>query len=280
MFQVTNTGIHQGIYIVTPSGRMLSRANSGWPDPDPAETLRKMKEATSAYYRLPKQERLLQTQPDPAKDGLRFESDSFKPPAGTLELRVTKRGYAYPGMTTFDERHPKFFGIDKLWFKPSEWRRFIPQSLTVGATAQVTGAPMERWVLHNHMQKACSAWDRSHIKSGSMTATVEKREGTKVTIALQASYTLKADTQWNKGAYQGNLLGRLVYDSARDTVASFESVMFGTQDMGTFLPNARAGELVQKVATYATINPKSDPDDMLLPSDWKWGYTLRWCQTP
>ena len=279
MFSVQKEGIFQGIYVATPSGKMLARVNAGWPDPDAKAILENIRRATQRYYQMPKSERLFSQVPDPAKERLAFQGDQFTKPADTLDLRVTKRGYAYPGMTTFDERHPKFMGIDRLWFKPTEWWQFFPETLKVGAKAKIIGAPYNRWVLHNHMQKGSSAWDVNHIQSGSMTTEVTAVNGNFVDLTLRATYAMKANTQWNVGSYDGSLFGKIQYDLGKKQFTRFEAVMFGWHHAGKFMDNLRAGELTQWVAAYATINPNADADDRMIPSNWMWGYGMNWCRT-
>lgn len=279
MFSVSSEGIFQGIYVGTPSGKLLARCNAGWPDPDANETLNNIKKAVAKYYAMPKSERLLANLPNPTTDRLKFKEDQFTKPKGTLDLRVTKRGYAYPGMTSFDERHPMFFGIDRLWFKPSELQTLLPGSLTVGSSKQVNGPMGTRWVLHNHMQKAASAWDEPHIQVGIFTSTVKEVSGSKVNLEIKAHYELKANTQWNTGSYRGDLLGKLTIDSRSLECSAFEATMFGRSTLGKLLPNAHAGDPSQMVASYITINPQTDADDNMIPSNWMWGYGLNWCQS-
>lgn len=182
-------------------------------------------------------------------------------------------------MTTFDERHPMFFGIDRLWFKPSELQSLIPNSLTVGAVRQVTGPMRTRWVLHNHMQKAASAWDEPHIQVGSFSSSIKAVNGSLITLEVKAHYELKANTQWNTGSYKGDLLGTVILNSKSFECTQFEAVMYGRSTLGKLLPNAHAGDPSQMVASYITINPHTDEDDNMIPSNWMWGYGLNWCQS-
>ncbi len=259
---------------------MIAYCNAGWPDPDPDATLNNIKNAVTKYYQMPKSERLLAKLPDPTTDRIKFQIDDFTKPKGTLDLRVTKRGYAYPGMTTFDERHPKFFGIDRLWFKPSEYRQFLPRNLKVGASVDLNGRISEIWILHNHMQKAGSAWWQEHIKQGTLSSTITRIEADTIDIEIKGHYEAKADSQWNTGSYSGDLLGKATYNQRTGEFIAWESVMFGKSTVGTLLSNVHAGDKSQMVATYATINPLSDSDDAMVPSDWLYGYGLNWCRTP
>ena len=280
IFSRNPAGIHQGIYVATPSGQLLARVNAGWPDPDADETLRLIKQAVARYKQIPVNERIITELPNPQTDRLKFKQDQFSKPKGTLDLRVTKRGYAFPGMTTFDERHPKFFGIDRLWFKPSEYQQFIPRQLTTNASVSIKGPALERWILHNHMQKACSAWWPEHIKQASLTSTITGISGDAIDIELKGTFQVKADSEWNTGSYQGTLLGKATYNQRTREFIAWESVMYGKSTLGKLLPNAHVGDPSQMVATYATINPLADADDAMVPSDWLYGYGLNWCLNP
>ncbi len=279
MFSTVQGGICQGIYVATPSGKLIARVNAGWPDPDAKQILVNINQATQRYYQMPKSERLFSQVPDPVKDRIAFKKDQFYKPNGNLDLRVTKRGYSYPGMTTFDERHPKFLGFDRLWFKPSEWQQFFPQNIKVGSKTQIKGIPFERWVIHNHMQKGHNAWEPDHIKSGSMVTEVTGIAGNLVDLSLKANYSMKGNTQWNIGTYDGSLIGKIQYDLGANKFTKFEVVMLGWHHAGKFLDNARSGELTQWVSSYTTINPHNDADDRMIPGNWMWGYGLNWCKT-
>lgn len=279
MFSGSREGIFQGIYVATPSGILLGRVNAGWPDPDTKVIFQNIQRCVQQYYQMPRTQRLMSSVPDSAKDRMVFAQSQFTKPADTLDLRVTKRGYSYPGMTTFDERHPKFMGIDRLWFKPTEWYQFFPRELKVGNRVSIKGDVLNRWVLHNHMQKGASAWDASQIRSGTMTSEVTGVKGNLVDLTVRASYSMKANTQWNVGSYDGSLLGYIQYDLAAKKFTRFEAVMFGYHDAGKFEANLRSGDLKQWVASYATLNPLADSDDRMLPSNWMWGYGLNWCKT-
>lgn len=273
--------IQQGIYMVTSSGQFLGRANLGWPDPDPVASLAALKESVAKYEGLSKGLRIQSKRLNPATDKLKFEQDQFTRPEGLLDLRALSRGYAYEGMSTFDERHPIYYGLDRLWYKPSEYMAWIPASRQVGAKVNVTGVLKDRIVLRSHQHKASMAWWEEHIKKSSMTSTITKIEGSVISIRIDAHYEMKADSQWNKGAYTGDLLGYADFDTTKNEFTKFEIVMYGLHDMGTHLDNARAGDLKQMVGAYISLNPQTgDADNLMIPSEWKYGYGLAWCRRP
>jgi hypothetical protein len=149
-------GLHQGIYVVTSSGRYLGQINAGWPEPDPVEASRRLRAALSAYQSMSRAQRTFSGQ---VPAGVRFPWSDFRLPEGGLNLRVTKRSYPYQGMTTFDERHPTYVALDRLWFKPSEWRQFLPRDLRPGASADLSSLVGQRLVTNTHLMKDCSPWE-------------------------------------------------------------------------------------------------------------------------
>lgn len=271
--------IQQGIFVASSSGKYLGRMNRGWPDPDADGTLQAMKEALAAYRAMSPSERRLSRSLTEA-DRLKWEADGFKRPEGTLDLRISSRGYSFPGMTTFDQRHPKFYHLDRLWFKPSEWRSFLPPRLEKGAKTAVTGPAYNRIVLLSHMQAGQSAWWESHIRAGEMESEVVGVSGDTVSLRITARYVMKGDSEWCTDTYNGRLLAFADYDRKAAKFTKFELGMLGTHRVGRMLENLHVGSQEHQIAAYATLNPNRDADDRMIPQNWKYGYSIRWSQTP
>jgi hypothetical protein len=276
IFAGTNTGIHQGIYVATPSGRLLAQANVGWPDPDPVGGLAELKKGLARYRSLSREERLAGADIPPAQR-LTRPRERLQLPEGTLRLRTTKRGYAYPGMSTFDERHPVFLGLDRLWFKPSEWQGWIPRELRVGAETEVTGPLRDRIVLLCHQHKAHMAWWPEHIREGRMTSRITGIKGSLISLRIEASYRMKADSEWNTGSYEGSLLAKAEFDAASKRWLKFEGAMLGTVVAGRRLENIHKGELSQRVASAFNLE-EGAPDT--LPMGWPDYYGPDWASRP
>ncbi len=272
---VMKNDIQQGIYVAASGGQFLGRANRGWPDPDPKEILQALRKSLSDYRALGAQ-RKLSANLDAAQDKLKWEQDAFKKPAKTLDLRISSRGYAFSGMSAFDQRHPMYFHVDRLWFKPSEWRKWLPQNLTVGSKTQVAGPAKTRIVLLSHMQAGSSAWWEEHIRGGQMSSQVTAVTGDQVSLRISATYDMKADSEWSLDTYQGNLLAFATYDKKKDEMVGFELAMLGTHTVGKMMSNLHVGNPTQRIGAFATINPAADADDRMIPQSWKWGYTLAW----
>lgn len=279
LHQASRGNIHQGIFVASASGNAYRLVSTGWPAPDPIQTLDKMKKALTEIKAQGEAAKLSRSL-DPAKDKLKWESEAFTKPTGTLDLRISTRGYKFAGMTATDQRNPDFYHLDRLWFKPSEWREFLPTKLNVGATRPVEGVAKTRWVMLSHMQAGHSAWWIEHIRSSTMTSRVANIEGQLVKLEISGSYQMKADSQWCRDTYDGEILIHATFDTSKQQWQRFEACLLGTHTVGQMMSNIHAGSPTQRIAAYATINPGSDPDDQMIPYAWKHGYGLNWSRTP
>jgi hypothetical protein len=280
MFRDQREGIHQGLYVATSSGRLLARVNAGWPDPDPVTMLRNMRTALAEYRRLPASERVLAAAVDISRDGLTPHSEMFRKAPGTLDLRVVRRSYPFAGMTSFDVRHPMYFGIDRLWYKPSEYAAWIPSDRRVGASAAVRGPALDRLIMLSHLLASQSPWRPSDIRRGEMTSRITAVDGNRLTLRITGEVDVKASTQWNQGAYTGNLIGRAVYDAGARRFTEFELLSLGTHTQSPMQPNMHAGSPTSQVGALITLNPQNDPDNQMLPAQWFYGYPRGWSSTP
>jgi len=280
MFRGDREGIHQGLYVATSSGRLLARVNAGWPDPDPVTMLRNMRSALADYRRLPASQRILATAVDPSRDGLTPHSQMFRKPAGTLDLRVVRRSYPFPGMTSFDVRHPMYFAIDRLWYKPSEFAAFIPSERRVGASTPVRGQALSRLLMLSHLLVSQAPWQPSDVRKGEMTSRITAVDGNRLTLQITAEFDMKASTQWNQGSFNGNLIGKAVYDTSARRFTEFELLSLGSHTQSPMQQNMHAGSPTSRVGALITLNPQDDADNQMLPGQWFYGYPRGWANTP
>jgi hypothetical protein len=280
MFRDQREGVHQGLYVVTSAGRFLAKVNTGWPDPDPVEALRRMRRAAADYRRLPESERLLATAVDPSRDGLTPQSEQFRKPAGTLELRVVRRSYPFSGMNSFDVRHPMYFAIDRLWYKPSEYAAWVPPDRRVGGSIAVRGQALSRLILLSHVTVSQNPWQPGDIRRGEMTSRITAVDGARLTLRITADFDVKANSQWNQGAYTGNLIGRAVYDGTTRRFTEFELLSLGVHTQAPMQPNMHVGSPISRVGALVTLNPQNDPDNRMLPAQWFYGYPRGWSNSP
>lgn len=261
---------------MSSAGASLGYLNKGWPDPDADGILQGMREAKAAYARLSPSERRL-AQPLGDKDRMRFEEEQFSKPEGTLDLRISSRGLPFKGMTSFDQRHPMYFHLDRLWFKPSEWRAFIPAD---GRATEVTGPARTRLVLLSHHQAGQSAWWEEHIVGGKTVSRVVARRGDLMDLEIEGTYTMRADSEWCKDSYEGRMMAHATFDMAGRRFTRFDLAMLGRHTVGRRMENLHVGDLTAKIAASASLNPLRTASDRMLPQNWKYGYGLPWCRTP
>jgi len=269
----------QGMFVMSSAGEPLGYLNKGWPDPDPKAIVAEMRKALAAYRALSSKQRLLDA-PLGKEDRIPFEEDAFVKPPKTLDLRITSRGLPYEGMTSFDQRHPMYYHMDRLWFSPVRWRAFLPSELKPGASTVVTGPARTRIVLLSHHQAGASAWWEEHITGGQTVSKVVKLEGDAVHIRITGDYVMSANSEWCKDKYRGELIVEAIYSKSRDEFTRFDLGMLGTHTVGQRRENLHAGVLTSKIAATASINPLTDADDRMIPQNWKWGYTVEWCRRP
>lgn len=72
---------------------------------------------------------------------------------------------------------------------------------------------------------------------------------------------MKASTQWNQGAYAGNLIGRAVYDAGARRFTELELLSLGTYTQAPMQPNMHAGSPTSQVGALTTLNPQNDADN-------------------
>lgn len=269
-------GLHQGIYAATSSGRFLGQINTGWPEPDGEEAYRRIQSALAAYRRMPPGERVLSTQLDARRDRMTTSREMFRRPADVLDLRVVKRSYPFAGMTTFDIRHPMFYSIDRLWYRPDEFAGWIPRERRAGASVQVTGPAVDRLVSLGHLVQSQDPWGPDTVRRAAMTSTVTSADGDRLRLKITAEFDLKSSTQWNQGSYRGNLIGRAAYDTKARKFVEFELLSLGTHTQAPLRPNMHSGGPVSQVGSLITLNPQDDPDDRMLPNNWFYGYPRGW----
>src|SRR5687768_1773038 len=112
----------QGMYVFTPSGKLLAGGNNPW-RVDVA--LADMRKGLDAYAQMPRAERLLGRAPDPKKDRMFPEHDRPRPPADGLVLRVVGRGFE-EDVAEGCQLAPQHYSLDRLWYTRAEAVQFLP----------------------------------------------------------------------------------------------------------------------------------------------------------
>ena len=243
-------GIHQGIYVITPSGKFLGRIQDGWPVPDPVKSLVRLKKAKSDFDSLAKNERTSSLKLT-ANDRAMWKPSEVKAPVGTLQLHNVSRGYKFVGMEDFDVRTPHHFALDSLWLSSDEARTMVPSDLSVGSKSKVGKEVTMRMLVHNHLQQGCAAWWHEHVKKADFTVEVVKRERSLVHLQYKGAFDMKGDSKWQKDGYKGTMLGKAVWNADKRKFESIELVSLGKSTLHELRGNMHRGDT--KTTTNASI---------------------------
>ncbi len=251
----------QGMYVVTPSGRLLAGSNNV---SDPEETLRQMRKGLALYQQLPKKERLLPAAPDPKTDQIARQFAGVKPPEDGLELRVVTRGLTSKGIRVEDDtRHPFYYKLDRLWYKKDEARKLLPAELGVGARSAVPRPLLERLVTFNlgTNYEPTFYWHTEDIKEASLVAEVTAVKGDKVEVRFQGKAKLGADDPYVR-TYQPDLIGTATYDQKAGRFTAFELLALGRHTRGK-AGDDNPGPPATTLGVYLTLDGQSANDRML-----------------
>lgn len=266
-------GIHQGVFVVTPSGRLLKKINWGWPVPDVVKMTRQLEDGIQAYKKMAKEDRLGERILNDSDRSMPV-ADAKVAPEGWLRLRNTSRSYAFAEMELFDIRHPAYVTVDKLWFSEREKRHFVPGNLKKGVKEVMKGEVVARLLLNSHMITGRSAWWREHIRFAEVGMEVVSVDGDKVVIRYHGNMNMVADSKWCKDSYDGSLLGKAVWDSAKEVFVSFEWVTLGEHGVDALLSNMHRGTTKKvRVASLLRMDPLLECERGLAPAHWPENYS-------
>ena len=221
----------QGLYVITPSGKLLSGSNNVT---DPAVTVREMDKGLEKYAAMPREERLLAAAPDPARDRVRSASDDLKPPVDGLILRMASRGLPAEGLTSNDTRHQSFVKLEHVWYTQKEARAFVPTELRVGAKMAVKPAAFRRLAqlyLGVYVQPNIT-WVPEDIKEATLTAEVAAITPESVDIVF--SGRCRMDSAGSKRKFEADLIGEATFRLRSQTFSAFDLLAVGSHTLGAW----------------------------------------------
>ncbi len=265
-------GIHQGIYLLTPSGKAITKINWGWPTPDTQKMNDQLSQGIAKYKSMRKTDKLSNS---PLKESDRSmpKKHFIKAPKNWLQLRNTSRSYSFDDMELFDIRHPVYNKIDKLWYTENEKLSFVPSQLTKGYSEKVDIAPLQRLLINSHLILSSAAWWKDHTKQADMSMSVEATKGSKVIIHYQGNFSQDADSKWNKTKFKGKVLGKAVWNKDSKKFESFTWAGLGTHSLQTLRSNMHKGSTkAVAIASVLTLDPKYKSEHDLTPHHWSNGY--------
>lgn len=217
----------QGMYILTPSGKVLAGSNH----PMNAEiNLGHMRKGLEAYAKMPRAERLLSRTPDPKTDRLFPEKERPRPPVSGLVLRVVGRGLK-ENVGELCELNPRFHILDSLWYTHDEAMQFLPDTLRAGERKEITG-PVLKGLAQLYLVAGTSQFYDNEVKELRLTSEVIDTVGSSVKLKLNGRAVLEATHKFNASKYHSDLLGYLTYDTEKKSFTQFELLAYGIRSIG------------------------------------------------
>ncbi len=266
-------GIHQGIYVVTPSGKFIKRCNAGWPHIDTRKCHDLLKESLNTFRSMPKAERLA-TQPLSQDQRSMHRKDMVQPPASWTKIRTTTRSYPFSPMELFDQRHPDYYKLDRLWLTPETARTLVPQQLEVGKTSDVGSRVLRHFSMDNHTMLGCAPWSDSAVKKARLRVKIIAAKGQLYQLRYEGGLHLDSDSRWNKSAYQGKLLGKAVWDDEGEKFKSLHWVTYGERNQRELRRNETRGNVhITHVGSVFELDPVLPNDRGITPHSWAYGYS-------
>ncbi|MGJ8658126.1 MAG: hypothetical protein ACSHX6_16895 [Akkermansiaceae bacterium] len=266
-------GIHQGVYVVTPSGELIKQINWGWPVPDEDEMNAQLGESIAIYKKMPKAERLGKVMLGESDRSMPLLAQK-KAPEAWLELRNTTRSYGFEDMELFDIRHPAFVTIDKLWFSREEKKKFVPSSASKGSREKVAPEALERMLVNSHLITGRSAWWSEHTLKAEMEMEVVSSSRDQLVIHYQGEFKQMGTSKWCKDSYSGSLLGKATWNPVKNQFSSFEWVSLGEHGLDKLLPNMHRGTTkTVSVASKLILDPQNVCEQGIGPASWPNSYT-------
>lgn len=243
-----HTDTRQGIYLLTPAGKLLGYSNAGQAPDVMREVLR---DALAEWNKLPEDQRrpgAVQV-PEPGDlDG----GYTRKPPAGGLILNVNARALdkaKKPG--AFADAVCKIGGDeasrDHLWLTKAEWKSLVPADPKPGQTFPLPPAIARRIVrfhLIDNTRGEPPFWEAQHVRKSDLKLTVEKASADRALLRLDGESLVSTDADPIKAerGYHARLLGYVGYDAKQQKIDRFDVVAVGDHwGEGAFTGGARPG---------------------------------------
>jgi hypothetical protein len=255
----------QGMYVITPSGKVISGGNRPCDIEFVLECLRK---GLETYQSMPRAERLLARTPDPKADRIFPERATPRPPADGLVLRVAGRGFdeSISDATIWRESPlaPRYYAIDRLWYTREEAMQFLPDQLTRGKKKEVTGPVLEGMAVLYLIANKYN-WQKTHIKVIELSSEVVEAGRRTVKVKLSGHAVFDANDQFNQHKYRPDILGYATFDTVQRTFIDFDLVAYGPHTVGG--PSLGTSEPKYIPMGFVFQLNGSNPNDNVVPTD-------------
>jgi hypothetical protein len=255
----------QGIYCLTADGKLLIYRNHE----DPEVMRQVIKKGLAEWKKLPEAQRKpgAVEVPEPAKLDKQY---TRTPPPGGLVVNVYTRvldrdekGTLRPG--TSSKAGGDRPAHDHLWLTEAEWKALIPAKAKKGDTIPVpakVALRIFRFHLLDNTRGEPNSWQKSEVRSGKMTLTVEEVGDAGVRLRLDGTALLAtdADTAKARRGFDVRLFGYIHYNGGAKKIDRFEVVALGEHwGEGTYTRGARKGRTPLGIAfELASGNTSAD----------------------
>lgn len=262
------TPTRQGIYACTPSGKFLASCNTRRPQ----HALRMLEKALARWDELADRDKALSREDARRLTAVKRWEDRY--PEDGLVLRVTSRDL--PGARARARWHKHAWNVDHAWFSKAEALSFLPGEIEPGATCLAPKALARRIArchLVDNVRGQTPAFAGQDVRHAELRTRVESVDGDRVAVALDGRTETAHEGKWARGV-ETTLLGRAVFDRAKERFECFELVAIGTR-WGRTRYNSRddTPERVREPIGFALTLAPAGPESRVAPASiWHYGW--------
>jgi hypothetical protein len=264
----------QGIYVVTPSGKLLAFCQR---DHDPDSIAKRLSQALDQWNALGRKERLATEAPRQVEVGTRRPN----PPGGGLVLELIVRDL--PRETGPVAREfAAMWNRDFTWFTEAEVRSMIPERRTPGERHQVPEKIVRRLARLHLLDSVrgindARPFEDKHVEKAEMCMEVVKVEGDVLSLRIEgATRAVEPPLVEARGSgrpdekergYEARLLGHATVDVRQSKFRSFALLAIGPRWGGRgYAHSMRQNDLEPRPMGIAfRMLPPSEPVESALP---------------
>jgi len=249
---------YQGIFVATPSGKLLAGTHHDARYPRKVEKL--LREGLEKWKTISPSDRLMTKEMFFKVEAELFKEEERKRyPDGGLVLSVICRDLPGPNPIKGSKDHRNMYNQDYAWFRKSEARAFLPEKPIKGAKQKVPRELVERLARFNFVDLVrghTSPFPKKAVEHANLMAEVVGLKGNLVelrykgrTLAAEVHDGVHIEGKWNrpgpgipepeKRGVDAKLEGYAVYDQKAGKFISFNLVAV-TKRWGGNVYNARA----------------------------------------
>lgn len=239
-------GTLQGIYIFTPSGKLLARRNSN----SPTHIMEIMKHALSTWSKMSEDQRYATAKNFQPK--FRWE-DSY--PTDGLVLSRSARDLPKDGKSTSKTVAP--FNRDSVWFSQKEARQWLPHALEVGARHTIPSTLAKRMAsvaLVDNVRGQTLPFHDTEVRGTALQSEITEVRGSMIELRITGTSHASADGSWlfgtnywkprheHKRSLTTQVLGKATFNSKANAFVAFQLIALGERRGRTGL-NGRGSDV-------------------------------------